>query len=393
MSDVVAIIPARGGSKGVPRKNVRAFAGRPLIVHSIEQARCAACVSRTVVSTDDAEIAGAARDAGAEVVVRPAGISGDQAPSEPALLHALDALARGGFRPGVVVFLQATSPVRDSADIDAAVALLRERGADCVVSATPSHDFLWSESGGVASPLNYDPARRPRRQEMPPQFRENGSIYVMRAEGFRKAECRVFGRAAVYPMPAIKSFQIDSPEDFGLVEAMYALHRRRTLAPALRSVRLIVFDFDGVMTDNRVLVMQDGTEGVLCNRSDGLGLERLRAGGPAMLVLSKEQNPVVAARCRKLRIECLQGIDDKAGALSRVLSDRGIAPRDAAYLGNDINDLPCMRLVGVPMAVADAYPPVLAAASYVTRSPGGAGAVREICDLFLDTTDPARSNA
>ncbi len=155
------------------------------------------------------------------------------------------------------------------------------------------------------------------------------------------------------------------------------------LRRALAALRLVVFDFDGVMTDNRVLVMQDGTEGVLCNRSDGLGVGMLREAGVPMLILSKEENPVVSARARKLKLECLQGIDDKLTTLTGLLRERGIGPGEVAYVGNDINDLACMGYVGVPIAVADAYPPVLRVARLVTTRPGGHGAVREVCDWIL----------
>ncbi len=154
---------------------------------------------------------------------------------------------------------------------------------------------------------------------------------------------------------------------------------RRTLA----KLRLVVFDFDGVMTDNRVLVMQDGTEGVLCNRSDGLGIGMLRDAGLALLILSKEENPVVSARARKLKIEYMQGIDDKLAALKALLSQRGIDAGDVAYVGNDLNDLECMGHVGLPIAVSDAYPQVLRVARLVTTRPGGHGAVREVCDWIL----------
>lgn len=158
----------------------------------------------------------------------------------------------------------------------------------------------------------------------------------------------------------------------------------------LASVRFVVFDFDGVWTDNRVMVMQDGTEGVLCDRSDGLGLEMLRESGMGMLVLSKERNPVVAARCAKLKIECVQGIDDKLSALTSICLDRGIPLEATAYVGNDVNDVACMRAVGVPVAVADAYPQAIAAAVLVTNRPGGRGAVREVCQWILQAKGPAR---
>jgi YrbI family 3-deoxy-D-manno-octulosonate 8-phosphate phosphatase len=151
----------------------------------------------------------------------------------------------------------------------------------------------------------------------------------------------------------------------------------------LAGVRLVVFDFDGVMTDNRVLTLQDGTEGVLCDRSDGLGVGMLHKAGVPMLVMSKEPNPVVAARCRKLNLECRQGIDDKVAELTGVLRERGLEWSAVAYVGNDVNDEACMRLVGVAIAVADAYPAALAAAGLVTTRPGGRGAVREVCEWLL----------
>jgi N-acylneuraminate cytidylyltransferase len=150
-----------------------------------------------------------------------------------------------------------------------------------------------------------------------------------------------------------------------------------------KSVRLVVFDFDGVMTDNRVLVLQDGTEGVMCDRSDGLGIGMLTKAGIPMLVISKEQNPVVNARCRKLGIECLQGVDDKLPVLLSILQSRGISLSHTVYVGNDLNDVACMNAVGLPVAVADAYEPALNAARWVTTRNGGQGAVREVCDHIL----------
>ena len=218
---------------------------------------------------------------------------------------------------------------------------------------------------------------------MAPQFRENGSLYVFSASGYEKHRCRLFGRIALHEMPAMMSLQIDSSEDWIMLEAVAGAHRAAQASPDFERVKLVVFDFDGVMSDNRVLVMQDGTEGALCNRSDGLGIGLLKETGMPMLVLSKEQNPVVGARCRKLGLECHQGIDDKITRLRELVASRGLTMADVAYVGNDINDLACMREVGLPIAVADAYPPVLAVAKMITSKPGGCGAVREVCDALI----------
>lgn len=159
----------------------------------------------------------------------------------------------------------------------------------------------------------------------------------------------------------------------------------RLAAEHLRTVTFVVFDFDGVFTDNRVLVDQDGKEAVFCSRADGLGLQALRRLGVGSLVLSTETNPVVSARARKLGIECVQGLGDtKWAALRQILSDRALDPDRVAYVGNDINDLDCLRHVGVSICVADAYPAALEAARYVTTRLGGMGAVREVCDLLVE---------
>lgn len=158
---------------------------------------------------------------------------------------------------------------------------------------------------------------------------------------------------------------------------------RMSIDDLLGRVRLLVLDFDGVLTDNTVTVTSDGTEAVTCWRGDGLGLAALRAAGVAVHVLSTERDPVVAVRCAKLGLPHRQGLEDKAAALEELLADAGVAAAEVAYVGNDVNDLGCLRAVGLPVVVADAHPDVVGAARLVTRAAGGRGAVREVCDLLV----------
>ena len=160
----------------------------------------------------------------------------------------------------------------------------------------------------------------------------------------------------------------------------------------LSGIRLLVLDFDGVLTDNRVLVSEDGSEAVFCHRGDGMGLEMLRDIGIEAVVLSKERNPVVAARCRKLGLDCHQGHDDKVRKLAEICSQRSLSSSQVAYVGNDVNDLECMRWGGIGIAVADAMPPALAVADLVTRRRGGYGAVREVCDLLIEQYHEERTS-
>jgi 3-deoxy-D-manno-octulosonate 8-phosphate phosphatase (KDO 8-P phosphatase) len=152
------------------------------------------------------------------------------------------------------------------------------------------------------------------------------------------------------------------------------------LAPLLERVRLAVFDFDGVFTDNRVWVNERGEEMLAFSRSDGLGLRRLGEVGVQALIVSMERNPVVAARAAKLEVECLTGVDDKLGALRERVTRDGLSLEDTAYVGNDVNDAACLRLVGLPVVPADAWPEVKRLARWILERPGGHGCVREFCD-------------
>ena len=163
-------------------------------------------------------------------------------------------------------------------------------------------------------------------------------------------------------------------------------HVRRRLA----LVRLVAFDFDGVFTDNTVYVDENGREAVRCWRGDGIGLKQLKAMGVDTVVLSTETNPVVGARAKKLGIECVQACVDKAAELQRLAIARHLQMIDVAFVGNDINDLSCLLLVGLPIVVADAHPAVLDRGFCCTSRRGGDGAVREICDWIAAVRQEAR---
>jgi 3-deoxy-D-manno-octulosonate 8-phosphate phosphatase (KDO 8-P phosphatase) len=152
----------------------------------------------------------------------------------------------------------------------------------------------------------------------------------------------------------------------------------------LSTVRLIAFDFDGVFTDNTVYVTQDGVESVRCWRSDGLGLSRLRSVGVQAFIISTEANPVVSARAQKLKLSCKQGVEDKAEAILQTCEELNIPLQETMFVGNDINDIPAFKSVGLPVAVADAYPEIYPYVLYRTQRSGGMGAVREICDLVYN---------
>ncbi|MGW7821250.1 cytidylyltransferase domain-containing protein [Streptomyces puniciscabiei] len=409
---VLAVIPARGGSKGVPAKNLAPVGGIPLVARAVRECRATRLVTDVVVSTDDQAIAAAAREAGAEVVLRPAAIAGDTATSEAAVLHAMDAHeALHGAAVDAVLLVQCTSPFIVREDIDGVAAAVLEDGADTALTVAPFHGFVWREtadelpaqggpSAGAAVPgtgpavpapvagghgVNHDKSFRPRRQDRPQDFLETGAAYAMDAAGFRKHQHRFFGRTELVRTDPARVLEIDDPHDLARARALAPLFDadRPGSLPGYDDIDAVVLDFDGTQTDDRVLIDSEGREFVSVHRGDGLGIAALRRSGLKMLILSTEQNPVVAARARKLELPVLHGIDRKDLALKQWCEEQGIAPERVLYVGNDVNDLPCFALVGWPVAVANAHDVVRGAARAVTTVPGGDGAIREIASWIL----------
>lgn len=397
--NVLAVIPARGGSKGVPAKNLAPVAGVPLVGRAVRACLDAPLVTHVAVSTDDADIAAAARAAGAEVVLRPAAIAGDTATSESAVLHAMDTHeALHGTPVDVVLLVQCTSPFLTREDIDGVARAVADEGADSAVAVAPFHGFVWREddtADGAGQGVNHDRSVRPRRQDRPQDYLETGAAYAMDAAGFRAAGHRFFGRTALVRTDPARVLEVDDPHDLARARALAPLLDTAAL-PTREDVDAVVLDFDGTQTDDRVLIDADGREIVAVHRGDGLGVARLRRAGVDLLILSTEQNPVVAARARKLQVPVLHGIDRKDIALKQWCDERGIAPERVLYVGNDVNDLPCFHLAGWPVAVASAHDSVRAAARAVTATPGGEGAIREIAAWLLgphlDTPETARTS-
>jgi len=392
---VVAIVPARGGSKSIPRKNMRPLGGVPLLSYSIAAGLSAKLVDRVIVSTDDEEIAAIARGGGADVpFLRPASLAEDSTLDLPVFQHALEWLqAHEGTLPEIVVQLRPTSPLRPPDCVDRAIDLLRnDPTADSVrgvarASQNPYKMWQLREDGGMAPLLDGqgpEAFNRPR-QELPATYWQTGHIDAVRTATILHRNSMSGCRILPLIIDTAYNCDIDTETDWLRVEWTLAHFDRPMVRPPGRAalpedLRLIVFDFDGVMTDNRVWVGESGEESVACDRSDGLGIASLRRLGVDMCVLSTETNPVVAKRCLKLGLPCDQGVSDKASRFRQLMADRGIEPSQVVYVGNDVNDLECMRLAVCGVAVGDAHPDVLREADVVLARSGGRGAVRELCD-------------
>lgn len=403
MTEILAIIPARGGSKGIPRKNIRNFSGYPLIAWSIAAGLKSELVTRVIVSTDDEQIAGVAREWGAQTpFLRPDEFAQDQSTDLPLFVHALDWLAENeNYRPDVVIQLRPTSPIRPRTCVDDAIRiLLQNPEADSVRGVVPAgqnpHKMWRLEAGFQAPMLNLldvpgieEPYNSPR-QILPNIFWQTGHIDAIRPAAI--AGGSMSGKK-IYPLLIDPKFTVDLDNlndwmraewlvSFGGLDMVWPGHAKR---PMPKNPCLLVLDFDGVITDNRVWVSETGQEMVAANRGDSLIMANLKQAGTDVVILSSEVNPVVAARARKMKVEAIHGVglNDKRAVLENLLKERKLDPAQVIYIGNDLNDLPCFDLVGWGVAVADAQPEVIRAADFVTAKPGGHGAVREICNLIL----------
>lgn len=365
------------------------------MARAIESAAASPLIANIVVSTDSEQIALEAEHHGARVVNRPAAIAGDVATSESALLNAIDQLeAEGQTLPSIIVFMQCTSPFIEPRSLTNAINTIAMDKADVVFSGVEDHSFKWTVNEQcLAEASGHDAAFRKRRQDLPPTFRETGAFYVMRTQEFLRHRNRFFGRIAIEPVALKESYEIDSPED---LEMCRAIDARATFVPSpsapvsLEDLRrsgldidALVTDFDGVHTNDTAIISADGSEHVQVSRSDGMGISQLRKYEIPVLVLSTETNPIVSARAKKLGVDVLQGINNKAEALTAWMSANRLDPARVAYVGNDINDLPAMDLVGWPIVVADARDEACGHARVVLSKNGGQGAVREVCDLII----------
>lgn len=398
MVEILALIPARGGSKGIPGKNIKHLGRHPLIAYSIAAAQGSSLVTRTIVSTDDSGIAEAAREYGAEVpFLRPEGLAQDNTRDLPVFQHALEWLAeQEDYHPQIVVQLRPTSPFRPPDLVDQAIRILLDHPeASSVRGVVPTKQNpykMWrvGEEGQMTPVLESDltePYNMPR-QELPSTFWQTGHIDAIRSESILEGSMsgQVVHACMIDPIFAV---DLDNSLDWERAEAELASLGGKIVLPQkpgsydMSDLALLVLDFDGVLTDNRVFVNESGEESVAAHRGDGMGISLAQQAGLEVVILSKERNHVVQARADKMKALAYPGVDQKASKLAEIMAERGLSSKQVAYIGNDINDLPCFPLVGLAVCVADSHPEVMRKADLVLTKEGGRGAVREFIDLVL----------
>ena len=378
--EAIIIIPARGGSKRIKNKNLKLLSGKPLIEHTILHALNSKFSSDIYVSTDSRSIKDICNKYPINIVERPRKISDDLASSEDALLHTLDILKKKNkYDSKYVIFFQCSSPFRKKNDINNAYKKIISDNSDSLLSVTESKKFLWSENKrGTNKAINYDVKNRKREQDIKDTYEENGSIYICKTKNLRKYNNRLSGRISIYKMDFWSSLQIDEIHDFELANWISSYKIKNFKIPKLNDLEMLVFDFDGVFTNNKFSLNKKREEVVTLSRADGFAVGMLKHNKAHMLVLSSEENDVVKLRCQKLGINCKNGVANKIKYLKHYFDKNGINKENVLYIGNDLNDLECIKYVGFPVAVNDAVDLVKKNSKIILDSKGGDGAIREL---------------
>lgn len=380
--NTVALIPARRGSKGIPGKNIKLLAGRPLIHYVLEAALRARHIDEVWVSSDSTEILGVARDLDpnrVQTIIRPCELASDTASTESVMLH-----FAAGQSFERLVLIQPTSPLLSAADLDGALATMAGVHADSVVSVTREHRFFWRQrDDGFVVPSNYQPEARPRRQEWEGELMENGAFYVSSRELLLSTGCRLHGKVAPFIMNSRAAVELDTMEDWEVLEERLrgshtSLHR------LLPNIELIVSDVDGVLTDGGMYYGPTGEVLKKFNTKDGMGMRLWREAGRRFAVITGEDSRAVRERMKKLQVaDYHPRVGDKLPIVRELAAKYRVALERIAFIGDDVNDLAAMSAVGLAACPRDAHPSIRAISGYVCELSGGGGCVRELVDRLI----------
>ncbi|MFW6046678.1 MAG: cytidylyltransferase domain-containing protein [Candidatus Woesearchaeota archaeon] len=371
---IIAVIPARGGSKGIPGKNIKLLAGKPLIAWTIEEINASGYIDECYVSTDNGKIKEIAKEYGAKIIERPSSISGDRASTELALMHTAEVLNE---EFDVLALFQCTSPLRYTYQIDEALEKMFSEEADSLLSGYKNDVFFWDNNGNS---INYDFNNRPRRQDKDWEFVENGSFYFTKKEILMHNRNRLGGKISQYIMPKWMSFEIDEPLDFEVIEFLMSKKYSKEKLD-VNKLKMILFDVDGIFTDGSVYLDGEGKEMLKFSRIDGKGIEMLKKAGFIIGIISSEDSSVVKNRMNKLKLhEVRLGIKDKLGVYRELKEKYKVKDHEICFCGDDVQDIPVLQKVGLSCCPKNAQEEVKCISKYVSTREGGKGFVREIAN-------------
>ena len=386
----VAFIPVRGGSKSIPLKNIKLICGKPLVYWTIKAACGCSYIDRVYVATDSDIIkktvesfktgAETALFSKTEVIGRSADSASDTASTEFAMLE-----FAAKYQFDNIVLIQATSPLLQASDLEHGFEVFETKGTDSVLSVVRQKRFHWeNDDCGYAHPTNYDVFHRPRRQEFEGYLVENGAFYITSKFDLIKSQNRVSGNIKVVEMNEDTFLEIDEPNDWGIAETL--MKKRDISTPIdVSEIKMFLTDCDGCLTDGGMYYDENGNEMKRFCTQDGMGFELLKKVGIVTGIISGEDRELIKNRGKKIGADIvLLGVKDKVKAIIELSQKYRINVHEIAYLGDDLNDIDAIHLVGLGCSVPNGTRGALEAAIYVTKKAGGYGAVREVADLLVE---------
>ena len=381
----VAFIPVRGGSKSIRMKNIKKIGGQPLVYWTMKAAAECRNIDKVYVATDNErirEVVESFRMPKVRVIERSVESATDTASTELVMLEFADK-----YDFDNIVLIQATSPLLTSHDLDGGLELFHKDNIDSVLSVVEQKRFVWKYlNEKVVEPINYDVYLRPRRQEFSGFLVENGAFYITTKENLIKSKNRLSGRIGAYEMEPVTYFELDEPSDWEIIEQQ--LIRREASNNVgqhnFSEYRMLLTDCDGCLTDGGMYYSENGDEMKKFNTKDGNAFHILKEHGFITGIITGENRELNRRRAKKLQLdEMISGSKDKAADIHLLCKKYKLNPDEIIYIGDDLNDIDAMHLVGFSCAPADACEAVKNIADYVAARKGGEGVVREIVDLIV----------
>jgi len=371
---IVGIIPARGGSKGLPRKNIRDMAGYPLIYWTIEAAKNSKLLDDFYVSTDDVEIADIAQRFGAKVLIR----SPELAKDDTTTLAVLIDIVNNKISCDEVMVLQPTSPLRNPDTID-----------ECIIEFRAGK-FDTLATGFYTKIIEYASHQNMRRQDIKGFFYDDGNVYIIKADLIKQN--RWYGdNICRKVLDRELNYEIDDPIDFKIIESLLRDRLNEGKQPfsiyeKLKGIKLFAMDVDGVLTDAGMYYSERGDELKKFNTHDGKGIELIKNLGIKTAIITSENTKIVEQRAKKLKVDFIfQGIKDKAHVIGELAGLLKISMDEIAYIGDDVNDVSALEIVGLPITVKNASEENKAISQIIIPLNGGEGCVRYICDMIINS--------
>lgn len=379
----IAFIPVRGGSKSIPLKNIKVINGHPLVYWTVKAASESNNIDKVYVATDSDIIGKTVEKFNmpkVTVIERSKESATDTASTEFAMLEFAQK-----YKFDNIALIQATSPLLRAEDIDGGFALFNSHDCDSVLSVVRQYRFIWgNDENGFAVPQNYDFCSRPRRQDFSGYIMENGAFYITSRDALLKTKCRMSGRIKAYEMPENTAFEIDEPNDWIIIEQLMKAGGSRAGKKERATVRMLLTDCDGCLTDGGMYYSENGDELKKFNTRDGMAFSLLRSRGIITGIITSENVDLNRRRAEKLQIDELHmGIKDKASTVKMLSGKYNIPLNEIAYIGDDINDISVLEMVGYACCPADAVEKVKAVADYIATAKGGQGVIREITETII----------